>query len=119
MTLAKLHSLYTKSVNFVQAYPQAAIKTAMNIKPSAGVGFNDKQGDMVLKLLKNIYGIKDVGCTWFKYVTDGLSTMGFVATSSDPCIFIKGSDMIVLYVDKFIIISQTKKESIKIFTDFE
>lgn len=66
---------------------------------------NDKNGKMVLKLLNNLYDLMDGGRTWFEHLTDGLLDIGFVATSSNPCIFTKGTDIIVLYVDDCIIIS--------------
>ena len=37
--------------------------------------------------------------------------MGFKSTASDPRIYIRGSNMIVLYVDEFIILSNTKEEA--------
>ena len=46
---------------------------------------------MVRKLLKNLYGLKDAGRTWFEHLSDGLLCMGFIPTNSDPCIFTKGS----------------------------
>ena len=117
MTLSKLHNLHTKSVDFVQAYPQAAIKHVIYLKPPAGVSLNNKNGEMVLKLLKNLYGLKDAGLTWFEHLSGGLTKLGFKATSSDPCIFTRGTDMIILYVDDCIIISKTKEEADAIFAD--
>ena len=119
LTIAKLHNLHTKSVDFVQAYPQAAIQSTIYLKPPAGVVLNDKNGEMVLKLLKNLYGLKDAGRTWFEHLSDGLSSMNFVSTASDPCIFTKGNDIIVLYVDDCIIISQTKEEADVVYEELE
>ena len=45
--------------------------------------------------------------------------MGFVATASDPCIFIKGTDMICLYVDDCIILSKSKADADAIFKELE
>ena len=90
LTIAKLHNLHTKSVDFVQAYPQAAIQSTIYLRPPAGVVLNDKNGEMVLKLLKNLYGLKDAGRTWFEHLSDGLSSMNFVPTASDPVYSPKG-----------------------------
>ena len=43
--------------------------------------------------------------------------MGFKATSSDPCIYVKGTNMKVLYVDTCILISQNEIESDTTFDD--
>ena len=104
MTLSRLHNLHTKSVDFVQAYPQAPIKSSIYLFPPAGVKLNPNKGDMVLKLLKNLYGLKDAGLTWFEHLSKGLNAMGFQPTASDPCIFQNGSNLIVLYVDNCIIV---------------
>ena len=84
MTIAKLHNLHTKSVDFVQAYPQALVKSAIYLHPPAGVILNRSRGDMVLKLIRNLYGLKDSGNTWFKHLTEGLEGMGFKPTESGP-----------------------------------
>ena len=79
----------------------------------------DNNGQLVLKLLKNLYGLKDAGRTWFEHLSDGLTDMGFVPASSDPCIFIQGSNIIILYVDDCVIISKTKQEADKVFSELE
>ena len=119
LTLAKLHNLHTQSVDFVQAYPQADIKYPIYLKVPAGVILNDNDGQLVLKLMKNLYGLKDAGRTWYEHLTDGLTSMGFIATSSDPCIFTKGSNVIILYVDDCVIISKTKEETDVIYKQLE
>ena len=59
ITIAKLHNLHTKSVDFVHAYPQADIRSSIYLRPHSGVLLNNKEGQMVLKILKNLYGMKD------------------------------------------------------------
>ena len=119
LTLAKLHNFHTKSVDFVQAYPQAKVKYPIFLKPPAGVVLNNNNGQLVLKLLKNLYGLKDAGRTWFEHLSYGLNDMGFQQTSSDPCIFIRNSDIIILYVDDCVIIFKTKQEADQIFPELE
>ena len=108
MTIANLHGLYTKSIDFVQAYPQAKAKTTIYLKTPEGIKLNSDSGDSVLKLERNLYGLKDAGRTWFEHLTTKLETMGFIATQSDPCVYTRGTDIIVLYVDDCILISRTK-----------
>ncbi len=48
----------------------------------------DKDGTpFVYKLTGNLYGRKDAGRQWMNYFTEYLSTIGFVANKSDPCMF--------------------------------
>ena len=117
MTIAKLHNLHTKSVDFVQAYPQAKIKSSIYLHPPAGLILNRTKEDMVLKLIRNLYYLKDVGRTWFEHLAEGLEGLGFKPAESDPCIYIRGSNIIILYVDECIIISNSKKEAIAIFKE--
>ena len=99
MTIVKLHNLHTKSVGFVEAYPQAEIKTPIYLHNPVGVVLNNTKGDVVLMLVKNLYSLKDAGLTWFEHLSKGLDEMGFVPTSNDPCIFVNRTDIIILYVD--------------------
>ena len=115
MMIAKLHNLHTKSVDFVRAYLQAAIKSYICLRPPCGALLNDN-GDKVLKLLKNLYGLKGAVQTWFEHLTDGFSSMGCMATPSDLCIFTKGTNIIILYVDDFIIMFKTKEEVDALFS---
>ena len=119
MTIAKLHNLHTKSIDFVQAYPQAELKSTIFLRSPPGVELATESEEMVLKLIRNLYGLKDAGRTWYEYLTDGLDAMGFTPTESDPCIFIRGTDMIGLYVDDCIIIFQTKSDADRIYQDLE
>ena len=111
MKLSKLTNLLTKTVDFTQAYPQAKIKSEIYLKYPAGVVLTQYKGDVVLKLLNNLYGLKDAGLTLFEHLSDGLEDIGFKSTASDPYIFVKGTDIIILYVDDSIILSRTKEEA--------
>ena len=42
MMLAKLYNLHTKSVNFIQAYPQAKTKYDIYLYPPVGVELNNE-----------------------------------------------------------------------------
>ena len=74
---------------------------------------------MVLKLIRNLYGLKDTGKIWFDHLTEGLENMGFKPMISDPCIYTRGSNIIVLYVDDCIIIYKTEAEVNEIFVEID
>ena len=119
MTIAKLHNFHTKSVDFVQAYPQAELKSTIFLRSPPGVELATDNEEMVLQLIRNLYGLKDAGRTWYEHLTDGLDAMGFIPTASDPCILINGTDIIILYVDDCVIISRTKADADKIYKELE
>ena len=117
LTMAILHNLHTKSIDFVQAYPQAEVRTNIFLHPPPGVELTNCKDGTVLRLKRNLYGLKDAGRTWHEHLTDGLTSMGFNATASDPCIFVRGSNILILYVDDCIIMSKTEQEANDIYKE--
>jgi hypothetical protein len=62
-------------------YPQAQAPinvTCIELPQGIQVSDGDSK-NYVLKLLKNIYGQKQAGCVWNKYLVDKLSSIGFKA----------------------------------------
>ena len=53
----------------------------------------------LLKLQKNLYGLKDGQVTWQEHIKTGLLSQGFCQSKVDPCLCIKGTVLLVLYVD--------------------
>ena len=112
--------MHTKFIDFVQAYPQANIKSTIYLKSPPDVELTrDGESEMVLRLKRNLYGLKDAGRTWIEHLSEGLLAMGFVPIVSDPCIFYRGHDMIVLYVDDCIVISRSRCESNKVHEELK
>ena len=62
----------------------------------------------MLKLKKNIYGLKDAGRTWGLHLSDNLIARGFKQSQVDPCLFYKGDIILVVYVDDLIIFAPTE-----------
>ena len=53
----------------------------------------------LLQLQKNLYGLKDGQVTWHEHIKAGLLSQGFHQSKVDPCLFIKGTVLLVVYVD--------------------
>lgn len=117
MILSKLHTLHTKSVDFVHAYPQAKVKSQIYLHNSAGILLSQNDGDAAIKLLKNLYGLKDTGLICVQHLSGGLENIRFQGTSSDSCIFVKGTDMIILCIGDYIIMSGSNEEADKVFSE--
>ena len=68
--LSLLNGWYTRQVDWVLAYPQADVEydLYMNLPPGFKVDGADN-GSYVLKILKNVYGLKDAGRTWWEHLT--------------------------------------------------
>lgn len=63
LVLSKIHQIYTKSIDCVQAYPQADIKVTVYLHTPQGIDLGGNIKDVILKLNKNSYGLKDAGLT--------------------------------------------------------
>ena len=109
LILSLIMGWHMRSLDFVMAYPQADIK--MDIFMCVPLGCvipGASQGWSILNLCKNLYGLKDAGKTWHKYLRDGLLRRGFKQSQVDPCLFTKGNVLIVMYVDDAVVILPNK-----------
>lgn len=88
-----------RTIDFVMAYPQAPIKTDIFMRLPKGTSIPKLKGHHLLKLKKNVYGLKDAGLTWHEHIKEGLITRGFKQSQVDPCLFVKGQTLLTLYVD--------------------
>ena len=89
------------------AFPQADVKVPIFLHTPQGVVFENHSS--VLKLKKNLYGLKDAGRTWWQHLSEGLIEMGFTQCQTDQCVFLKDDVIILIYVDDCCIISKNEK----------
>ena len=98
--LALLLGWHMRSIDFVMAYTQADVKTDIFMQLPSGTTFQGVNPNKhLLKLQKNLYGLKDGQVTWHEHIKTGLLSRGFRQSKVDPCLFIKGTVFLVLYVD--------------------
>ena len=99
-TLALLLGWHMRSIDFVMAYTHADVKTYIFIQLTSGTTIQGFDPNMhLLKLQKNLYGLKDGQVTWHEHIKTGLLSRGFCQSKVDPFLFIKGTVHLVLYVD--------------------
>ena len=72
------------------------------------------QEELVCKLRKSIYGLKQAGRAWFEKINAALVRMDFTPLDSDHCVYVRrqGDDVlyIVLYVDDLLLIGSSLVE---------
>eukprot|EP00957_Ditylum_brightwellii_P171953 13091902-Ditylum_brightwellii.AAC.1 len=56
--MPKFYNLNTRFIDYVLTYPHVEIKSVIYLHPSARVIMNTNGQDLVLKLKKNLYGLK-------------------------------------------------------------
>ena len=121
LTLALIFHWYTRQIDFVLAFPQADVECDMYMAIPRGFtlpeGHNEK--DYCLHLLKNVYGQKQAGRVWNKYLHNGLISMGFEQSNIDECLYYRGSTIFLVYVDDGIIIDSDKSRIDAIFDEFK
>ena len=117
LILSLVHNWHTRQINFVLAYPQA--KVSHDLYMLVPDKFKVQNGNLKLdqaapppwqqrykmKLLQNLYGLKDAGATWFNHLKKGLLDRGFKQSQVDPCLFYKKDLILITYVDDCILIS--------------
>ena len=111
LVLSVLHGYHSRSIDFVLAFPQAELKEDIFMEIPAGFSNSDIKKQYVLKLDKNLYGLKNAAFNWFQMLNDGLTSpnLNFVPSKIDPCVFYRKDCIILTYVDDCIILSKDLK----------
>ena len=108
LTLSLIRKWKARSVDFVLAYPQADLTKDIYMRIPKGFSVT-QPGDYLLKLMKNVYGLKDAGRTWHEHLKKGLLDRGFKQGLVDPCVFYRGDLILLIYVDDVICFCPTDK----------
>jgi hypothetical protein len=54
-----------------------------------------------------MYGLKQAGNNWFDALKTSLLKRGFTQSSYDPCLFIRGNCILVVYVDNCLLFAES------------
>ena len=113
LVIAKIHGLESKSIDFVLAFPQADLD--VDIWMELPIGFQpiedpEHAQKYVLKLRKNLYGLKQASYNWYGKLRDGLVDRGFKPSRVDQCLYMKKGMIVLVYVDDCIIVGEDMAE---------
>jgi hypothetical protein len=113
LTMTAVHGWHTKQIDFVQAFAQAPVERTLYMRVPAGVkieGSGDAKDD-VLKIHRNIYGQKQAGRVWNKFLSNKLvNELGFKQSKVDECVYYRGKTLYVLYTDNSLLAGPDKDE---------
>ena len=119
LALASIHGWHTKQIDYVLAFPQALVERDIYMEIPKGFeikGANRKE--YVLKIHRNVYGQKQAGRVWNKFLVDKLvNEVGFSQSKVDECVFYKGSVIYVLYTDDSILAGPSQREIDQVIAD--
>ena len=91
----------------------------MEIPKGFEVGSGNKK-DYALKIHRNIYGQKQAGRVWNKYLADKLiNEVGFTQSKIDECLFYRGTTLYALYTDDSIIAGPNLDEINQVIKDIK
>ena len=64
----------------------------------------------MLKLRRNLYGLRQAPRNFYKYTVDKMETVGMIQSQHDPCLFISDTVIGVQYVDDLLFWSKDEEE---------
>ena len=91
-------------LDFVMAYPQAPAEMPLYMRLPQGYqrhGMTRKTH--ALKLIRNVYGQKQAGRIWNKFMDKGMRDIGFTPRKFDPCLYYRGPVLFLVYIDDCIV----------------
>lgn len=130
LALANKFDMEIHQMDVKSAYLNSDIDTNIYMKQPTGY-IDSKNPELVCKLKKSIYGLKQSARCWNKLIDEYLKSEGYVQNKADPCIYVKSIiqenkkilAIITLYVDDTIIccndIDYLREEKLKISSRFE
>ncbi|KAL7565945.1 hypothetical protein ACA910_008403 [Epithemia clementina (nom. ined.)] len=106
-TLSILKGWSNRQMDFVLAYPHAPAEVPLYMNFPQGYRFplGVSNETHKLKLKQNIYGQKQAGRIWNKYLEAGLDEIGFSPSKIDPCLYFRGRVILLVYIDDCILFS--------------
>ena len=90
----------SRQLDFVMAYPQAPAEMPLHMCLPQGYRCDRvSRKTHALKLVHYVYGQKQAGHVWNKYMDQGMKEMGFKLSSFDPCLYYRGSIVFLVYIN--------------------
>jgi Reverse transcriptase (RNA-dependent DNA polymerase) len=101
LIIATLNKWKTIQIDFVMAYTQANINKTAYMELPPGIDFKGMSKEThCLKIIRNLYGGKESGRTWFQHLKNILTaTLGYTQSKCDECVFYKGNSVFFVYTD--------------------
>ena len=94
LAIAAARDYNLTSLDIRQAYLQATIDEDLYMRAPPGV--NNRGGELVCKLRRSLYGLKQAGREWAQLLSSFLVSWGFVRSTIDVCLYTYEKDGTVL-----------------------
>jgi len=119
LILSLLANLKSRQIDYVNAFTQAPADCGIFMSTPAafavsastlqfiGSSSPHNNSDCVLRIKKNMYGLRQAGSNWFDALRSALINLGFCQSSHDPCLFIRKDCLLLVYVDDCLLFGKT------------
>lgn len=119
MQLAVQYNLTVHQMDVKTAYLNAPIDCELFVEQPEGFAVSNKDGDeLVCKLNKSLYGLKQSGRNWNGVLHSYLISDGFTQSQSDTCVYTKISNdsmtILIIWVDDIIIASNCQENLVNV-----
>lgn len=99
-------------------------KMDLDVYVEQPIGFVSRTNpELVCKLIKGLYGLKQAGRIWHEELTGALSKIGFIRSNGDSCLMIWESQIhivvIAIYVDDLLLAGNSKQKLLEVIKDLE
>ena len=110
ITLAMIKEWYLRQLDFVLAYPQAEVDGDIYMKLPKGFELpgNHGKGKHFLKLLKDMYRLKQARRVWSLHLHKGLLKLNHTQSNGYPCLYYPRDTLIAVYRDDCILIDKNR-----------
>ena len=121
MILQCILGLQSKIIDFQNAFSQADIPSGEPVFIELPRYFKSDGGkhEVVLKLMKSLYGQAEAARLWYEKLRNGLLERGFVMSNVDPCLFMSNTVIGVVYVDDCIFWARSQSEIDNLMKSFK
>ena len=111
----------TKQVDFSNAFVQAPMSREVYVSlPAMFMDENGIEGkDLVLRLKKSLYGLREAPKLWADFLAKGLYKAGFKPSDHDPGIYYGRGMALAVYVDDVLLFGPDGKEMDKVLAELQ
>ena len=107
LILSILLGWHSRQLDFVMAYPPVPAEMPLYMRlPQGYQRLRMTRKTHALKLICNVYGQKQAGRVWNKFMDKGMRDIGFTPSKFDPCLYYHGPVLFLVYIDDCIVFGQ-------------
>ena len=104
LAIESIHKLPIISIDFVLAFPKSYLDVYVFMELPVVIVVDGNRVEWVLKLNKELYGLKQASTHWFSLLKTGIERRGFHQSQIYPCVFYIKYSFILTYVDDRVIV---------------